>query len=1420
MAGDYTTTAILRANVGQYVAAFTSAKGVYKSFLSTVNSTRTSPIDALGNSSTIVSRTMKSAMAVGATALLGVGGAAIKTGADFEHQMSRVAAISGATGKDFTGLKKEAIDLGAKTQFSAKQAAEGMENLASAGLKPKEIMAAMPGVLNLAAVSGGNVAEAADDAATAMNGFGLEASKSGHVADVFARAAADTNAEAQDMGQALKMVAPQAHAAGLSLEETSAAIGILSNAGIKGTEAGSNLAMALTKVQNPSEEAKQAMQQIGFSAYDSSGKMKPLAQQVEELRGKLAGMTDQQKQYYMSEIYGVQGGRAMNVLLDSQPGKLEKLTNSLVHSDGAAEKMATRMQKDLASAIEQFGGALESLGITIEGVFDHDLRKGVNAGTDAIDKLTKYIQSNQGEIQKEIQHIEKMAKAFLGILPSIDQVARTLKTLLPILATIEAFKGIGVGAAKTLKFMDTMQADLTLVSRGVTVTSSSFKKFIGLANSLSLKPFINAVNGGTKAVFNFGYELGSEKATQLFKNKLSDLANSFTGIIPKSKQASKAMIEALLNPRSAVEQLKGAMTGATEAINTKMFSFLKTMGATDQQLAILTNTAVKDGEAMSGIGKGIKGSTAGMVAGTVAAGGLGSSLGALIPIAAGVAAVAGAIYYAWNKNIGNIQGVVKTAISGITTMFNSLQRPINAISQSLDPVKSILKNIIGAIGMIAISSITASVIGLAGALRITMDVLAAVAQAIIATGYAVTGVFEKVATLGKKGDAELKKAQTSFNGAKNSIGDIGTALVDTKNIAIDSFSQMGKSADKSKSSAKGVTVAIGQVSGAAKQMKKDFDNSKTKLSDLIDTQGVSDKTKEFLNNVSKTLTQYQATVNKASQDYQKQISAAGKKSGAERLKLLNEANAKLADATTKNNQQLLRVTQDLDRQLQQKKFTDGTAMNADQFQLLTEQNNQYKQKLIEQNQIYIQAQQARIKNGQKLNKTQQQATISTIQSNYQLESQQIQVGEQKIAELKQKIANAKDQTTKAQLQQELDRTEQHNKQLLNKQKTFGEQMNLTIANGHKLNYKTWSNGLSQLNNLTGQQLQSMFLSFVSMNKDTSQQMKAFAFTLQRSGIQGVNGLVQALSDGKFTAKEAAQVMNSNTIQGLQSLPNSMFVKGDAGKTSFINALKNGDFKGAGKYLADESSKGANAKAGHGKAGDAHSKHYQKAIKVNNKMTHSTGNDLAKSGAKGAMKAKGEYTKAGKTNGSAYNSGIRSKINESHSAGKSLAQSAKSGASGVSFYSVGSNMALGVANGIYGNTHSAVAAMRNLVNRVNAEAKRVAKIHSPSQLMQDEIGKYLATGVAAGIDQNASVASTAMRNLLNNLTSSVQEQSLNFDVNVSQFGNSGLDHTVNFITNSNKQPLNLTLNINGHAFNALVSDITHQQDINISLGRFL
>lgn len=306
--------------------------------------------------------------------ILGAGIAAAKIGGDFEEQMSRVKAISGATGSSFDQLKQQAIDLGAKTAFSAKESAAGMENLASAGFDANEIMEAMPGLLDLAAVSGGDVALASENAATALRGFGLDASQAGHVADVFARAAADTNAEVADMGEAMKYIAPVANAMGISLEESAAAIGIMSDAGIKGSQAGTSLRGALSRLAKPTDPMIAKMDELGLSFYDAEGNMKSLKDQIGMLQQAFKGLTPEQQQNALVTLYGQESLSGMMALIDKGPDSLGKLTNSLKDSNGAADEMARTMQDNMNSSIEQMLGAFESAAIVIQGIIAPAIR--------------------------------------------------------------------------------------------------------------------------------------------------------------------------------------------------------------------------------------------------------------------------------------------------------------------------------------------------------------------------------------------------------------------------------------------------------------------------------------------------------------------------------------------------------------------------------------------------------------------------------------------------------------------------------------------------------------------------------------------------------------------------------------------------------------------------------------------------------------------------------------------------------------------------------------------------------------------------------------------------------------------------------------------------------------------------------------
>lgn len=345
----------------------------------------------LSNLETITVKGLKVAAATitgTATALAGVATAAAKTGADFESQMSRVKAISGATGEEFEKLKAQAIELGAETSFSASQAAEGMENLAAAGFTTIETMEAMPGLLDLAAASGEDLASSSDIAASTLRGFGLAASDAGHVADVLAENANRTNSSVAETGEAMKYVAPLARAAGLSFEETAAAIGIMANAGIQGSQAGTTLRGAISRLSKPTDDMQNAMDDLGVSFYDANGKMKSLSEQVGMLKDAMSGMTDEQKNSYLVTLYGQEALSGMLALINEGSDSLSALTGAYEVCDGSAKKAAETMQDNLSGAVEQLKGSAESLGIVFYEKVSGGLKEAAQSATESVNNIT------------------------------------------------------------------------------------------------------------------------------------------------------------------------------------------------------------------------------------------------------------------------------------------------------------------------------------------------------------------------------------------------------------------------------------------------------------------------------------------------------------------------------------------------------------------------------------------------------------------------------------------------------------------------------------------------------------------------------------------------------------------------------------------------------------------------------------------------------------------------------------------------------------------------------------------------------------------------------------------------------------------------------------------------------------------------
>lgn len=430
--------------------------------------------------------------------LLGIAATSIKVGNEFQAQMSRVQAIAGATGGELDKMKRQAIELGAKTAFSAKEAAQGMENLASAGFQVNEIMDAMPGVLDLAAVSGGDVAASSEAMASSLRAFGLEAGQAGHVADVFARAAADTNAETVDMAEAMKYVAPVAHSMGLSLEETAASIGIMADAGIKGSQAGTTLRGALSRIAKPTKAMVKSMDQLGVSFYDANGKMIPLREQIAQLKTATAGLTQEERNRHLVTLYGQNSLSGMLALLDAGPEKLDKMTNALINSDGAAREMAETMQDNLASKIEQMGGAFESAAIVIQQILEPALTKVVGGITKLIEAFLNMSPVGQ-----------KMVVIFAGMVAALGPlllIAGTVMTTMVKLRIAMQFLGPA--------FMGTM-GTIALVVAAFYALVAVF--MIAYTKSEKFRNFIDSLAPAIKKGLGIAVEWAAEKLKVLWE---------------------------------------------------------------------------------------------------------------------------------------------------------------------------------------------------------------------------------------------------------------------------------------------------------------------------------------------------------------------------------------------------------------------------------------------------------------------------------------------------------------------------------------------------------------------------------------------------------------------------------------------------------------------------------------------------------------------------------------------------------------------------------------------------------------------------------------------------------------------------------------------------------------------------------------
>lgn len=290
---------------------------------------------------------------------------AVQVGIDFEKQMSKVQAISGGTAGDLAKLTAQAKELGATTVFTASQAADAQSFLAMAGFKTNEIYGAMPGMLSLAAAGQLELGTAADITSNIMSAFALKAEESAHAADVIAYAASNANTNVEQMGEAMKFLAPNANSLGWGMEESAAAIMAFGDAGLQGTIAGQAFGTSLIRLATPARKAQKEIDRLGFEFFDAAGNMKSMPEVIAEMEKGMKGMTKEQQAATLKTIVGAEAYKHWAVLLQKGSKALGENTKKLKESDGAAKKMADTMLDNAHGSIIQFESALEGAKIAL-----------------------------------------------------------------------------------------------------------------------------------------------------------------------------------------------------------------------------------------------------------------------------------------------------------------------------------------------------------------------------------------------------------------------------------------------------------------------------------------------------------------------------------------------------------------------------------------------------------------------------------------------------------------------------------------------------------------------------------------------------------------------------------------------------------------------------------------------------------------------------------------------------------------------------------------------------------------------------------------------------------------------------------------------------------------------------------------------
>ena len=644
-----------------------------------------SGIDGIGSIAEKGLKATGAILAGTATAIGAIGAASVKVGSDFEASMSKVAAISGATGDDLKALTDKAKEMGATTKFSASESADALQYMAMAGWKTEDMLNGLEGIMNLAAASGEDLATTSDIVTDALTAFGLSAEDSTHFADVLAQASSNANTNVGMMGETFKYVAPVAGALGYTAEDTALAIGLMANSGIKASQAGTSLRSIMSRMAKPTKEVQGAMDKLGVSLTDSNGNMKSLNEVMGDLRNGFAGLSEAEAAEMAAALGGQEAMSGLLAIVNASDDDFDKLSDAIYSCDGAAKRMADTMNDNLQGQITILKSGLEGLGISLYENMEAPLKEVVKEAQNMVQQLQDAfnnggldeVVSTVGDIFAQI--VEKAASAAPDLIDVASDMIQSFLT--GINNNLPEIASAGVDIVTSLGSALIENTGL-LWSTGVALLAEVLS---GLADNMPqlVESAKDALSQFGSALVEYAPSIG-ESAAKI----VSYLASAVIENLPQIIEVGKQIVQGFI---AGIEQefpgLGAFLSGLFDGFASTLAPIAQTV--VDALSHIFSALDGADPETMEALGKAI-----GTIAACIAA------LKVASEVVGGVKNLL-SVLGGFRKTAGNVIGIVPKVVEGFQLLSGGAGTFSEVLALEFPKLAGIITKVTGSFGTLA-----------------------------------------------------------------------------------------------------------------------------------------------------------------------------------------------------------------------------------------------------------------------------------------------------------------------------------------------------------------------------------------------------------------------------------------------------------------------------------------------------------------------------------------------------------------------------------------------------------------------------------------------------------------------------------------------------------------------------------------------